>query len=144
MTQLMRTSPSNQLRNLQREVDQLFDSFFSSREEGTDAVWAPQMDMVETDDTYRIHLDVPGISKDDLTINYQDNRLTVRGTRTEETQEAGSNYVRTERAFGNFYRSFTLPKSIEADEIEASYDNGVLTINIPKTEKSTTRQIEVH
>ena len=145
MTKLTRTSPSNQLRTLQREVDQLFDSFFGQdRDEETNAVWAPQMDMMESDDAYRIQLDVPGLSKEDLTINYQDNRLTVQGTRTAEEQHEGTNYVRTERTFGNFYRSFTLPKSIKAEDIEASYDNGVLTIDIPKTEQSTTRQIEIH
>lgn len=144
MTEMTRWRPSTQLRTLQREVDQLFDSFFSSRDEGTSAVWAPQMDMIETDDSYRIHMDVPGLSKENLEINFEDNRLSVRGTRTEEKREKGSNFVRAERAFGDFYRSFALPKSINEDEIEASYDNGVLTINVPKTEKSTTRQIEIH
>ncbi len=144
MTKVTRTSPTNQLRTLQREVGQLFDSFFGGSGSDTNAVWAPQMDMMESDDAYRIQLDVPGLSKDDLTINHQDNQLTVQGTRREEEQHEGTNYVRTERTFGNFYRSFTLPKSIEADDIEASYDHGVLTIDIPKTGEPTTRQIEVH
>lgn len=147
MTNLVR-SRSNNLRNLQREIDRVFDSFFPMRrteepEESSKAVWAPRVDLSETDDLYRIELDVPGMTRDDIHISYQDNQLTVSGERHEEETEEGSEYVRVERSFGHFYRSFRLPKTVNADDIQANYNNGVLTIEVPKAEESKPHRIEI-
>jgi HSP20 family protein len=101
------------------------------------------MDLLETEETYRIRLDVPGMSKDDLTINYQDNELTVSGERTSTRPEDGAKYVRVERPFGHFHRAFTLPQTVDAAGIEATYENGVLSISVPKTEDVKPRQIEI-
>lgn len=136
------------MRNLQREIDRLFDSFFPTRSSGSDdestqAVWAPRVDLAESDDAYHIHVDLPGLNREDLNINYQDNQLTISGQRREEMTEKDGEYVRVERSFGNFYRSFTLPKSVNADDIEATYENGVLNIEVPKAEESKPRQIEI-
>lgn len=147
MTSLSRTRNRN-LNDLQREMDRVFGRFFpSSTERDSDsssqqAVWAPRTDLVETEDAYRIHLDVPGVSKDELKINYQDNQLTVSGERASNRTD-DEEYVRVERAFGPFYRSFTLPRTVNAENIEAAYDNGVLTITVPKTEDVKPRQIEI-
>jgi len=145
MTQMTRTSPNRSLRDLQREVDDIFDRFFGrSGGDGSDStVWAPQTDLVETDDAYRIHLDVPGMRKEDIAINLQNNTLTVSGTRSSERRDEGDEYVRVERAMGNFHRTFTLPETVDAESIEATYDNGVLNIHVPKTEGSTRKQIEI-
>lgn len=148
MTSLSRTRTRN-LNDLQREMDRVFGRFFPSATErdgdssSQQAVWAPRTDLVETEDAYRIHLDVPGMSKDDLTINYQDNQLTVSGERASDRTDENEEYVRVERAFGHFYRSFTLPRTVNADNIEAAYENGVLTITVPKTEDVKPRQIEI-
>ena len=140
------------LRTLQREIDSLFDSFFPGApttggdgdgEERATAVWAPRTDLAETDNAYRILLDVPGMTKEDLTINYQDNQLTVSGERKAETRNEGENFVRVERAFGHFYRAFTLPKTVQDDAIAAEYEDGVLTITVPKAEEEKPRRIEV-
>lgn len=144
MTRMMqRFNPTSELRNLQREVDRVFDRFFTGDDESGGRVWSPPMDLAETDDTYRLFLDVPGIRKDDLEINFQNNTLTVRGTRSGWDHDENATLVRSERATGDFFRSITLPESIEAEDIEAEFDNGVLTIHVPKTEKSITRQIEI-
>jgi len=146
MTQLTRQTPNRTLRTLQREVDSLFDQFFGRTDGGdrsTSAVWSPSTDLVETDDDFRLHLDVPGMTKEDITINLQNRTLTVNGERTSERTEEGEDVVRVERAFGSFHRTFTLPDAVDADNIEASYENGVLTIHVPKTEESTRRQIEI-
>jgi HSP20 family protein len=147
MTSLSRTRNRN-LNDLQREIDRVFGRFFPSREgddESTSrqAVWAPRTDLIETEDNYRLQLDVPGLSKEDLTINYKDNQLTISGERTSDRTGEGEEYVRVERSFGQFYRSFTLPRTVNAETITASYDNGVLTIHVPKTEKEKSRQIEI-
>jgi len=144
MTQLTRRTPNRTLRDLQREVDSIFDQFFGRDSDAdTSAVWAPRTDLSETDDAFRIHLDVPGMEKDDITINLQNNTLTVSGERSSERREEGEEYVRVERAFGNFHRTFTLPDAVDPENVEAAYDSGVLTIHVPKTETSTRRQIEI-
>ncbi|PSQ86624.1 MAG: heat-shock protein [Bacteroidetes bacterium SW_8_64_56] len=144
MTQLTRRTSDRRLRDLQREVDSIFDQFFGrSEDEDTSAVWAPRTDLSETDDAFRIRLDVPGMTKDDITINLQNNTLTVSGERTSERTDEGEEYVRVERAFGNFHRTFTLPNAVDRENVEAAYEDGVLTIHVPKTEESTRRQIEI-
>lgn len=145
MANLTRRTPNRTLRNLQREVDSLFDRFFNRSDEaqGADAVWAPQTDLVEKDDAFHLRLDVPGMSKEDISINLQNGALTVSGERTSEQTEEEEDYVRVERAFGTFHRTFRLPDAVDAEHIEAAYEDGVLTINVPKTEESTRRQIEI-
>lgn len=145
MTQLTRRTPNRTLRNLQREVDSLFDRFFNRNggDGSTSTVWSPRTDLVETDDDFRLRLDVPGLTKEDISINLQNRTLTVSGERTSERTEESEEFVRVERAFGNFHRSFTLPDAVDEDNIEATYDNGVLTISVPKTEERTRRQIEI-
>jgi HSP20 family protein len=145
MANLTRRPPTRTLRNLQREVDSLFDRFFdrSGDSQGSSAVWAPQTDLVETDENFQLRLDVPGMSKEDIDISLQNGTLTVSGERTSERTDEGEDYVRVERAFGTFHRTFTLPDAVDADSIEATYEDGVLSIHVPKTEESTRRQIEI-
>ena len=144
MTQLTHRTPNRTIRDLQREVDSIFDQFFGrGSDDDTSTVWAPRTDLSETDDAFRIRLDVPGMTKDDITINLQNNTLTVSGERSSERREDGEEYVRVERVFGNFHRTFTLPDAVDPDNVEAAYNDGVLTINVPKTETSTRRQIEI-
>jgi HSP20 family protein len=148
MTSLSRTRRTRGLNDLQREIDRVFGQFFPSQSEDQDrssgqTVWAPRTDLVETEDAYRIHLDVPGVSKDDLKINYQDNQLTISGERASDRTGENEEYVRVERPFGHFYRSFTLPRTVNAENIDARYDNGVVTIQVPKTEEVKPRQIEI-
>jgi HSP20 family protein len=147
MTSLSRTR-NRGLSDLQREIDRVFDRFFPSQNQdgngsSQQAVWAPRTDLIETDDAYRIHLDVPGVSKDALTINYKDNQLTVSGERASDRADEKEEYVRVERAFGHFYRSFALPRTVNAEGISADYQDGVLTIHVPKTEGVKPRQIEI-
>ena len=145
MTQMTRYTPSRTLHDLQREVDSIFDRFFdrTGGDRTDSAVWAPQTDLVESDDAFQIRLDVPGMTKEDIDINLQNNTLTVSGERESERTAENEDYVRVERAFGTFHRTFTLPDAVDAEGIEAAYDNGVLTIHVPKTEGSARRQIEI-
>jgi HSP20 family protein len=147
MTSLSRTRTRG-LNDLQNEIDRVFNRFFPSqsqddRNSSQQAVWAPRTDLVETDAAYRMHLDVPGVSKDDLKINFKDNQLTISGERSSHQTDENEEYVRVERAFGHFYRSFTLPRTVNAENISASYEDGVLTIHVPKTEEVKPRQIEI-
>lgn len=142
------TRRTRNLSDLQREIDRVFGRFFPSQDQDGDrpsqqSVWAPRLDLIETDEAYRIHLDVPGMSKDDLKINYQNNELTVSGERTSNRPEDGAEFVRVERPFGHFYRTFSLPQTVDADKISATYKSGVLTISVPKTESVKPRQIDI-
>lgn len=145
MTNITRRSPNRTLRTLQREVDSLFDRFFdrADGDQDTSAVRAPRTDLVETDDAFHLRLDVPGMTKKDITINLQNGTLTVSGERASERTEEGEEYVRAERAFGTFHRSFTLPDAVDEANIQATYEDGVLSIHVPKTEESTRRQIDI-
>jgi len=147
MTTLSRRR-NRSVNDLQREIDRMFGRFFPSLEQddespSSQAVWAPRTDLVETDDSYRLQLDVPGMSKDELNINVKDNQLTVSGERKSERTEESEEYVRVERSFGQFYRSFSLPRTVNANDIRASYDSGVLTISVPKSEEEKARKIEI-
>lgn len=146
MTNLIRLSPSNEMRRMQREIDRLFENFFPVRNENGEveaATWAPRVDLVETEEAYVIHLDVPGMKKSDFTINYQDYTLSISGERTLPEPAENQNLVRVERAFGHFFRSFSLPKVVKENEISASYQDGVLSIRVPKAEESKPRRIEI-
>ena len=147
MTKLVRFSPTTDVRRMQREIDHLFNSFFptprvQNSEEAETAVWTPRIDLSENDESYLIKLDVPGVAKDNLNISYHEGTLTVSGERVEDKEEENT-YVRVERLFGRFYRSFNLPKAIDEDKIEATYTDGVLQVLIPKTEEIKPRQIQV-
>ena len=146
MKRLVRFSPNSDLRTLQREIDQVFDSFFPSQGSNSDTAaggWTPRVDMAETDNAYLLHLDVPGVTKEDFNINFQDGTLTVSGERRKEETKEDENYVRVERSRGRFYRSFSLPKVADPERIEADYKKGVLTISIPKAEETKPRRIDV-
>jgi len=145
MTNLTRNTRG--LNDLQREIDRVFGRFFSpqNRKDNSNTsrpVWAPRMDLLETDEAFRIRLDVPGTSKEDVAISYEDNQLTVRGSRPTRSED-GEEYIRAERPSGPFYRSFSLPESVNADEIHATQEEGVLTIFVPKSETVKPRQIEI-
>lgn len=149
MTNLIRFTPTAELRRMQREFDRLFESYFPTRAgNGQDpdletAVWSPRVDLAETEEGYFIHLDVPGMQKDAFNVNYQEGVLSVSGERKTEATTEGTRYVRVERTSGHFYRSFTLPKAVKEHEIKATYQDGVLTIQVPKAEESRPRRIEI-
>ncbi len=147
MTSLVRFSPSTELRRMQREIDRVFDEFVPTRSsengETETPVWTPRADVSETDDSYVLHVDAPGLKKEDFSINWQEGMLTVSGERKWQDRSERKNYVRVERAFGHFFRSFQLPTSVDGENITADYQDGVLTIQIPKAEESKPRRIEI-
>jgi HSP20 family protein len=145
MTNLIRFSPVSDFRRMQREIDRVFDNFFPVREEDASetSVWAPRVDLIENENGYLIHADLPGVNKEDLKISYQEGMLIVSGERKSEVSEEHGDFVRVERSFGHFYRSFSLPQTVDTERIEAQFENGVLTIKAPKAEETKPRQIRV-
>ena len=144
MTSLIRFSPTTEIRSLQREIDRMFDSMLPrGNGDAEQAVWTPRVDLAENDHAYFIYLDVPGMKKDELEVSFQDGSLSVSGERRQLESDKIDNLVRIERRFGRFYRSFDLPKAIDSTKIEASYEDGVLTVEVPKAEESKPRPVQV-
>jgi len=129
----------------QREINRMFDNFFRGgiQDDGAISFLTPAVDIAEGDNEYTVRAELPGVSKDDVRITMQDNILTIRGEKKEEKETKESNYHRTERSYGSFQRSFTLPAHVKSDKIEASHTDGVLTITLPKAEEAKPKQIEV-
>lgn len=136
------------LESMRREMDRFFDDItpFSWREGNGGMemeLWAPDTDMSETENEYIITVDLPGISKKDIEVNYKDNRLSISGERKKEEKEEKKDYIRRERYTGKFVRSFTLPAAVKDDKIKAGFKDGVLTVRVPKTEASKPKSIMI-
>ncbi|MBI3608089.1 MAG: Hsp20/alpha crystallin family protein [Nitrospirae bacterium] len=105
--------------------------------------WAPLVDIIEDEKEYRIKAEVPEVKKDDVKVAVQDEVLTISGERTFEKEEKGRKYHRVERAYGSFARSFTLPEDADAGKVTAEFQQGILNVHIPKSEKARPKSIEV-
>lgn len=123
-------------------MNRLFTNLFDTPTGSAPAArrWMPAMDLAETDDAYVLRADLPGLDASDVKIELQDRVLTISGERHEE-RELG--YHRVERSFGAFRRSLTLPEGIDAEAITASFDKGVLTVQVPKPEERKPRRVEI-
>jgi HSP20 family protein len=124
-----------------RDVDRLFDAFFGGERESRR--WVPQMDLVEAEDHFVLKADLPGLAEGDVSIEVQDNTLTISGERKAEHESSERGWYRIERSFGSFSRSLTLPDGVNADGIEARFDRGVLVVRIPKPEERKPRRVEI-
>ena len=144
---LIRWEPARELNSLQSEMNRLFNTFFDaptgSPGNGGARRWLPAMDLVETDDHFVLRSDLPGLSEEDVSIELEDNVLTVSGERKAEHEEKKEGYYRVERSFGQFRRSLTLPDGVDAEGIAATFDKGVLEVRIPKPEERKPRKVAI-
>ena len=115
----------------------------NSDEEYESAVWMPLTDIKETNDEYRLMLDIPGVDKKDVKISFSNGELQISGERKEEKEDKNEKYHRVERSFGKYYRSFRLPDKIQQDNIKAEFNNGSLRVTIPKAEEVKPKEIEI-
>ena len=120
----------------------LFDNFFNiDFEGGRLEKFRPNVDILENDKTYQIHLAVPGMKKEDFNIDIKDRRLVITGERKWKEEKNENNVHRLETQYGSFSRSFRLPENIDADKIAASYVDGILEIELPKDEKKEKKSV---
>jgi len=103
--------------------------------------WMPVVDIDENDDAFLVKAELPGVEKDDVSITIDNGLLTLKGEKKEETEDR--KHHRYECSYGSFVRSFTLPRTVQTDKVEARYENGVLNLVIPKSEEAKPKQIEV-
>lgn len=138
-------SPFDRLTNLRDEINRLFDVPYgeSGRETEFFTGWSPTLDVYEDKDNVIVKAELPGLKKDQIELSLHENTLTIAGERKAERTEGNGETSRTERFFGRFQRTVTLPKPVDSSKVNARYKNGILTVTLPKTEESKPRQIEV-
>jgi HSP20 family protein len=142
---LNRWEPFRGAATLQEQVNRLFGNVLEhSAEESNLTSWAPAVDIYETEHELVVKADLPEVNAKDLDIRVENNILTIRGERKFEKKVNEENYLRVERAYGAFSRSFSLANTVNSEAIKADYQNGVLTLTIPKREEAKPKQIKVN
>ena len=141
---VVRWSPLTELASLQNDMARMAETFFGSRPgNGGSSSWLPAVDVTETDEELVLSLDLPGLKEDEITIELEDNVLTVSGQRDRKYERKGDNYFRWERRFGQFARSVALPAGVSEKDINATYENGVLEVHVPKPEEHKPKKIQI-
>ena len=131
---------------LQDQVNRLFDDNNFTRDlsgRADLATWAPAVDIYETENELVVKADLPDLQDKDIDVRVENNTLTIRGERKFEKDVKEDNYLRIERAYGSFTRSFSLPNTVNSENIRADYRNGVLTLHMVKREESKPKQIKI-
>src|SRR5688572_2051419 len=132
--------------NLQTQLHRIFEPFarFAAREDEdlVSGTWVPAVDVAETQEKIVVRAEVPGMKQEDIQIEFENGLLTIRGERQIEKSE-GMTWHRVERVYGGFSRSFTLPRTVDAEKISANYREGILEIEVPKREEAKPKQIRI-
>ena len=147
MTVLTRWDPFREFITLQDRMNRLFREPFGpeGREESlTTTTFAPPVDVYEDEHNVTLKIEVPGIDEKDIDVRIENNTLTVHGERKFEKEEKEQNYRRVERQYGSFTRSFTLPNTVDPEQVHANYDKGVLKISMAKKAEAKPKQIKVN
>jgi HSP20 family protein len=144
---LARWTPRGNLQSFQDEMNRMFDQFFrggTGEEAGWGVrTWTPPVDLYETDDALILKAELPGVSKDDVSIEIHQNTLVLRGERKHEAEVKEDRYHRVERAYGSFQRSFMLPTLVDQEHVHASYHDGVLELRLPKSEAAKPKRVAI-
>jgi HSP20 family protein len=135
MALLMRPEPFT-------EFNRIVNNLFAPGESAPQR-WMPPMDLVEVDDHFVLKADLPGMDDGDVSLEVQDNTLTLSGERRAEHEERQRGFYRVERSFGRFSRSVTLPEGVDSEAITARFENGVLEVSIPKPQERTPRRVAI-
>ena len=139
-------NPLRQLSSLRDELDEWFENPFLSLGEATQPFrsgWMPALDVYEDKDNFVLKAEMPGMRKEDIDISLHEGVVTISGERKEEEKKEESDVYRSERFFGRFQRSFTLPTPVNAEKVAASYKDGILTLTLPKAEEAKPKEIPI-
>ena len=147
MARLRVWDPWRDFGSLQERINKMFDDTIRSTgagdEELATGAWSPAVDIHETEDSFVVSADLPGLKKDDIQINVEDNTLTIKGEKKFEEKVPRDKYIRVERNYGTFVRSFSLPQNVDSAKIKATFKDGILDLNLPKREESKPKKIAV-
>lgn len=144
MSNLNRWEPFRGAATLHEHLNRVFNEGVHRGDESNLTTWAPAVDILESEHELMVKADIPDVDPKDLDIRVENNILTIRGERKFEKQVNEKNYLRVERSYGSFARSFSLANTVNSEAIKADYHNGVLTLNIPKREEAKPKQIKVN
>jgi HSP20 family protein len=145
MTVLTRWEPFREFATLQDRINRVFrESYSGNQDESLTSTFAPAVDVYEDEHKVALKIEVPGIEEKDIDVRVENNTLTVYGERKIEKEEKEENYRRVERQYGSFTRTFTLPQSVDTENVAANYDKGVLKITLPKKAEAKPKQIKVN
>ena len=136
-------TPFDRLTTLRDEMNRLFDFSWPSRDTGLFSGWSPPLDVYDDKENFVVTCELPGMKKEQIDISLHDGMLTISGERKHEHENAEGEAFRSERYFGRFQRSVTLPALVDASKVKASYKDGVLTIELPKAEEAKPKHIDV-
>ncbi|RMH05185.1 MAG: Hsp20/alpha crystallin family protein [Aquificota bacterium] len=139
---LMLFNPFAELERIRKEFDRLLEEFVP-REGEREMVFAPVVDVYETDKELVVKAEVPGVKKEDIEVAIRDNALHIRGEKKEEKEEKTETYHRVERVYGKFERVIVLPTDVKVEEAKAEFKDGVLEIRLPKVESAKEKKIEI-
>jgi HSP20 family protein len=145
---IVKWDPFRNVAALQDRINRIFDESFSRTSDVDDDIsmsaWKPSVDIYETDEAIILKAELPGIKKEDVSVEIKDNVLTLRGERVEDKEIKEGSYFRKERCFGTFSRAFNLQHRVQPDKIKAKFKDGILEIEIPKPEEEKPKQITVN
>jgi len=142
---IKRWDPFRELATLQNRVNGLFQDYGRGQDELTSSgSFVPAVDVYQDEHKLTLKLEIPGVKQEDLDVQVENNTLTIRGERRFEKEEKEENFQRIERRYGSFSRSFTLPNTIDTENVNASYENGVLKLELAKREEAKPKQIKVN
>ena len=145
MATFARLEPFHGISSLQNHFNRLFnESFRTPSDKSALTTWAPAVDIYETPNELVVKADLPDVNEKDIDVRVENNLLTIRGERKFEKSVSEENFLRVERTYGSFSRSFSLPNTVNAEAIGAEYKNGVLTLTLPKRDESKPRQVKVN
>ena len=144
MSILNRWEPYRSHTGLESQVNRMFNELFGSSQESNLTTWAPAVDISESAHELVVKADLPEVKPEELDIRVENNILTIRGERKFEKKVDEKNYLRVERSYGSFSRSFSLASTVNSEAIKADYKDGVLTLTIPKREEAKPKQIKVN
>jgi HSP20 family protein len=143
---VIRWDPFRDLNTLQDRMNRLFNDAgrgWGNEEPAATTTWSPAVDIYETEGEIVVKAEVPGLDRKDITLNLENNVLTIRGERRFQKETKDDNYHRIERSYGGFTRSFSIPTTVDEDKIRADYKDGVLTVSLPKKEQAKPKQIQI-
>lgn len=144
MTNIIRWNPFREMANMQSAMDRMFEDAWRGNWPTTFAgLDSPALDIHESDTAYTVAVPLPGVKPEEINVKMQNGTLTISGELPQPTVAENSKVVVQERYFGKFSRSVTLPQSVDASKIEATYDNGVLNLNLPKLPEAQPKQIAI-
>ena len=146
--QLVKWNPMREVFGMPRSIDRFFDDFFFPVRKGAENAefwnWNPVVDIYEEQDQIVVKAELPGVSKEGISVDVKGRVLTLKGERSADNEVKEESYFRRERVYGRFERSFTLPAEIDAEKVKAEYNDGVLKVTLPKPESYKPKQITVH